>query len=59
VEVDRAGGGVRGGGRAAARGEGLPAVGSRAEEHVREEEEERGGGPGAYLEISEIPRTSR
>jgi hypothetical protein len=50
---------VRGGGRAAARGEGLPAVGSRAEEHVREEEEERGGGPGAYLEISEIPRTSR
>jgi hypothetical protein len=41
-----------------ARGEGLPVAGSRAEEHVSEEEE-RGGGPGAYLEISKIPRTSQ
>jgi hypothetical protein len=34
------------GGRAAAKGEALPTAGSRAEEHVLEEEEERGGGPG-------------
>jgi hypothetical protein len=50
----------RGGdGRAAARGEALPAAGSRAEEHVREEEEEREGVRGAYLEISktsEMPK---
>jgi hypothetical protein len=36
-----------------------PAAGGRAEQHVLEEEEERGGVRGAYLEISEISRTSR
>jgi hypothetical protein len=33
--------------------------GGRAEQHVLEEEEERGGVRGAYLEISEISGTSR
>jgi hypothetical protein len=33
--------------------------GNRAEEHVREEEEEREGVRGAYLEISKTSGTSR
>jgi hypothetical protein len=60
VEVDPVGGG------AAAVAERRPGVKhcasgreNRAGRHVPEEEEERGGSGGAYLEISEIPGTSR